>query len=527
MKKKYKIAFVIQSKQHGKRVTSISTQLSKNYDVCFFIAEGYAPYMKNNITFEVMDLYPKNSHKLHSKYRLLFKNIAAKFKKLRLKFSKVFSYINELLSKFLSMLNPAFTSVIHSLLYKIMKISKNFVSCSFRCIEAALSRVNRRFGVFFAIYFLISFFFEVYNSMVLVVKLLAESFCAALDKTKPDIVIFAEANIEYYTEFMILECHKKNIATLIIPYTFCSPSEPARAYINSPLHMSKSLYKSLLHKSWFYKYDNQELIRLPLLQAYAIDKFKIRPPQPWVQESCSADTIIAESTMVEKHYLKHEIPKSQIRVIGDIAYDILHKCLSKKQQIRKRILDELYLSNYNKVAVFAIFPDYTTIYKEHCEFETYNECIRYIIQSISRLEGFAVILCLHPSLQNQKFEHFESHNVKISRIPTVELLGISDIYIASVSATIKWAIAAGVPVVNYDVYKFRYGDYLDVPGVINVETKEAFEAALQTLNNSKKLKALQAKMDGIKEDWGVIDGKFSHRLNSLINELIERRRCDQ
>ena len=40
------------------------------------------------------------------------------------------------------------------------------------------------------------------------------------------------------------------------------------------------------------------------------------------------------------------------------------------------------------------------------------------------------------------------------------LVAISDMYVASVSSTIRWAILAGIPVINYDVYQYGYEDFI-------------------------------------------------------------------
>ncbi len=37
----------------------------------------------------------------------------------------------------------------------------------------------------------------------------------------------------------------------------------------------------------------------------------------------------------------------------------------------------------------------------------------------------------------------------------LSLVPLCSLYVASVSATIRWAIACGKPVVNYDVYRFE------------------------------------------------------------------------
>ena len=77
--------------------------------------------------------------------------------------------------------------------------------------------------------------------------------------------------------------------------------------------------------------------------------------------------------------------------------------------------------------------------------------------------------------------HIERGNVRIGSWKTAEMVPASDIYVASISSTIRWAITCGKPVVNYDVYRYRYTDFLAVPGVLATEEQAEFRAVLQRL----------------------------------------------
>ena len=60
--------------------------------------------------------------------------------------------------------------------------------------------------------------------------------------------------------------------------------------------------------------------------------------------------------------------------------------------------------------------------------------------------------------------------MRIAARKTSELVPLCDLYVASVSSTIRWAIACGKPVVNYDVYRYRYTDFISLDGVLIIDS---------------------------------------------------------
>ena len=70
----------------------------------------------------------------------------------------------------------------------------------------------------------------------------------------------------------------------------------------------------------------------------------------------------------------------------------------------------------------------------------------------------------HPRASPDLLRVFETPNIKISIEPMASLIPLCDLYVASISATIRWAISSGIPVLNYDTYRLRYTDFDAAPG---------------------------------------------------------------
>ena len=100
------------------------------------------------------------------------------------------------------------------------------------------------------------------------------------------------------------------------------------------------------------------------------------------------------------------------------------------------------------------------------------------------------------------------------------LLPVADVYVACISATICWALALGIPVVNYDCYRYRYDDYAGTRRVWTVENSSAFGVALrETLNGLAGDNAAPAATQFDCERWGVIDGRFFDRFIEVLDQV--------
>ncbi len=84
------------------------------------------------------------------------------------------------------------------------------------------------------------------------------------------------------------------------------------------------------------------------------------------------------------------------------------------------------------------------------------------------------------------------------------------------------AIVCGVPVLNYDVYQFKYPDYKDEKGVLSIQTKGEFKISLNKLiNDTQYYRQLTQYQSQSSEKWGTLDGKAGRTILTMFDELVE------
>ena len=106
-------------------------------------------------------------------------------------------------------------------------------------------------------------------------------------------------------------------------------------------------------------------------------------------------------------------------------------------------------------------------------------------------------------------------------IDTALLIPLCDFYVAFASATIRWAITAGKPVLNYDIFRYDYEDYALEPAVISVNSLKGFKLHLGNLcSNREYVTSLKRTQQECAIKWGMLDGLCETRLIDLCDELI-------
>jgi hypothetical protein len=101
---------------------------------------------------------------------------------------------------------------------------------------------------------------------------------------------------------------------------------------------------------------------------------------------------------------------------------------------------------------------------------------------------------------------------------TASIVPLCDLYVASVSATIRWAIACGKPVINYDAYRLDFQDYPGIEAVVWSNTRAEFERTLTAATtDAAHFARLQAAQQREAPRWGFHDGRSGRRLQALLN----------
>jgi hypothetical protein len=339
---------------------------------------------------------------------------------------------------------------------------------------------------------------------------------------KIDVVILPEDLLGPITSPLIRAARCLGIPSVIVP----NPIEIALAcHGNMELHLTslRDLIVATRYPKWRLCFQDYDILRTTPDWIIATELAGLSPPSPWVPNSGYADRIAIESECMLSIYAKLGFSSHQLAVTGSATDDLLYRGVQEKHARRERIYAELGLPPGRSLLLSSLVPDQLVGSVPYCEFDNHRELLEFWVQSLAKWrEKFNIILKFSPRVRREDLLYLESYGVVVAPHDTVDLAPLADIYVASISSTLRWAAACGIPAINYDVYHYRYGDYENAPGIIHAETKEEFLSALDRLAGDDEFRAsVRRRQEADAPHWGKLDG---HSIDRLVNLLEELRR---
>jgi hypothetical protein len=162
--------------------------------------------------------------------------------------------------------------------------------------------------------------------------------------------------------------------------------------------------------------------------------------------------------------------------------------------------------------------------RPECDFREFERLVDFWLNTCCSIPGHNVMVALHPSVAPADAVTFERHGARIASLNTAELIPLCDIFVASISSTIRWAIACGKPVINYDVYRYRYTDFVGIEGVLTFEEQDEFISILRRItSDATYAMEIRRKQAAIAPLWGRLDGKSGQRMVELVRRLLPAR----
>ncbi|MEH6949948.1 hypothetical protein V4R08_01105 [Nitrobacter sp. NHB1] len=350
-----------------------------------------------------------------------------------------------------------------------------------------------------------------------------------LARVAPDFLVMGELNVGNLTAIFAGSARLMGIPTIIIPYTIPNPAEPAQILRNERSYRASSfLAKALLraYPHWCFEYEGTRLIRLPALTAITTELLGLSTPAPWILNRGENVAIALESPAQRDLYLHLGFLDDQLWIVGDVTSGIAHLDENEKNRLKAELVTKHKLRPGRPLVVCGFPPDqYRSTDTSGFEFASYGALIDAWKSSLELIAEHANILVRpHPRIPVGQLVSLESEHIRVVADPTADLIPLCDLYVASISATIRWAISCGIPVLNYDVFRYRYTDFDTAPGVLTIENVQEFRECLNRFFEDPAFaQHLAQQQRTVMKYWGVADGKSFERFATMAKEVTSSR----
>ena len=329
---------------------------------------------------------------------------------------------------------------------------------------------------------------------------------------KPDVIILPEDVVGMVTPVFVRAGHLEGVPSVILPYTNCNEMEPFRSLFRNPHVQVKGLNRvvSWFFPEWVMEQDGHRIVRLPAGHIVGHWLAKCMPPDPWAFCGGWADAIAVESEAMRDYHRAGGIPASRLHVVGAVYDDELAAQRKDKAKQRKVLDIQLGLDASKPLLVVGGCPNQLGACPQFAypSMEAFGKALGQALWPLQ--ERWNVVFRPHPNFLPLG-DLVAAEGVPKTTMPTSYLVALCDAYVGFASATIRWAISCGVPVINFDVFGYGYSDYQHVPSVETVSDHGGFVKALERL--PRRL----SSVDG--DRWGKLDGHAVDRIVALIERV--------
>jgi hypothetical protein len=349
-----------------------------------------------------------------------------------------------------------------------------------------------------------------------------------IKKVNPDVMVLFEDNIGNFTRFIGAAASRLRIPYVVLPVTIPNPREAASFFRCSRTHAVSGPAAGLIARrwpQWIYEFEGHPMLRLPASDILAMRGFGIDNIRPWVLNSGQAAAICVESAANNAIYERLGLDPSQLVMTGNLVDDTLFDVSSDREKRRRALAAELGIEADRMLVAVAFPPNqFGAPSRQAFEYASFAGLLDGWLQALSPLaRRVNFVLRAHPRLDPQELDRFVTAGCRVFTGTTEELVPLADLFVASISATIRWALALGIPVINYDCYRYRYDDYRGAPGMMLVEDQRSFASVLQEIClDSIAYRSLCELQISDRGNWGCIDGKFSTRFVALLQNVSRK-----
>ena len=240
----------------------------------------------------------------------------------------------------------------------------------------------------------------------------------------------------------------------------------------------------------------------------------------WSVHGGLADRLMVESPRMLALYREEGIPEDKLALVGSVYGDFLLDSIAGDAAARAAFRQPQKIASAPTRILVSWPPSYHSERAEHSEFPSYADMTRSFFEWVRTLPDVQLTVSLHPAVSADDRAMIAGLGVVTTDDYILSLIPRHDIYVTYFSSTIRWAIASGKPVINYDAYKIGLPIYEAAPAVVTTtEMNEAKRVLGELVASDQAFAKLASQQVAVAPEWGILDARAMPRILAEIDRL--------
>lgn len=329
---------------------------------------------------------------------------------------------------------------------------------------------------------------------------------------------------------------ENGLVAIVLAQHIISKRATFDTYIENPEYWVSNAANAIFLRyfpRWRFDIGPSGLVRLPAPMALAQEWWGVALSSPWDANGVPCNGVWVESRWLADQYIREGVGADCISVTGSPHLDKLFVAIASPiYGPKSEIWHELGIDKSRPLIVVAL-PSNLYPQRRSEIAKTYEDLILCYVQALRALKHVSYICALHPSTGEHVIRLLKSLNVTYVLGKLAEVLPHARLYLCSASSTISWALACGIPVINFDVYQLHHQVGEPIHGVHTIQTVEELIRWLEIIDfhfapgssavPNQKLSDLEHCARKHAAYYGQVDGRCTERILAGIYELMRRR----
>lgn len=351
-----------------------------------------------------------------------------------------------------------------------------------------------------------------------------------LARFKPAAVVVTENGISGPLPFLSL-AKARGVTCATIPYGNCRvvdleiDQERKRRGGDQiiPQGRPKKLLELLLSK-WIKTGPHSGAVMFHPEYILAMEAMGLTLEIPWICHGGPMDVMCVENRTGFAQYVGEGLPVKKLKLTGSPYCDEMLDALALDAAAASALHQPRYINPLRPRVLVSWPPDYHATHVGRNEFPSYAEMTGRYMAFFKSLEGCDVTYSLHPDAGETAMGILRENGIEVSKEHLVGLLPRHDIFVTFFSSAIRWAVAAGKPIVNIDLYQQEIQNFVHLAGVVHTRNFAEFSERLQHVVSSPIAFADLARHQiAAAPDYGIMDHKSVARVLSEIDAAVARK----